>query len=121
MTRQPTATRINPKPNLTPQEGFLPRFARYVQKAANGPARMRMNAEFTDCQVVEANDQPKIELSVFRSANRLNVVAACSKTEKKNIAPKKSARMPMMRRRSAGVHLATVNMATKKTAAMTRR
>src|SRR5947209_5261766 len=82
-TANPKPANSRPRANLAGLDGF--RFPNFIQSQAKTGASAMMNNGCKDCIQLAGNENPKMLLSVLRSANRFSVEPACSKTDQ-NIA-----------------------------------
>src|SRR4051812_32685537 len=80
-TANPAPTRRRPSENLTGVEGSWPRRPSDSHSHANIGANAQTKSEFIDWNQLLGYDQPKIVVRVSRSANRLRVDPACSKSD----------------------------------------
>src|SRR4030095_10402791 len=86
--RKPTPANASPMANLVGVDGSRFAFFNFIHNQANTGERRMINIAFTLCHQVDGNDQPKTELFVFSSANKVNVEPACSKDDQNNAAAK---------------------------------
>ena len=87
---KPRPTKTRPNANFAGLEGSLPRAASFTQIHANTGASAIRNSELSDWNQLLGNGRPITWLLVLRSANRLSVDPACSKTDQKSAAARNS-------------------------------
>src|SRR5712675_1508757 len=76
--RKPRPANATPMANFVGYDGL--RVPRRIHSHENTGASTTIIAELTDCHADESNAQPKMRLSVLRSAKSVSVDPACSNT-----------------------------------------
>ncbi len=117
-TAKPAPTLSSPNENLTGVEGSREPSA--IQSHAKTGASIQMNIEFIDWNQLLGKFHPKTDVRVSRSAKRLSVEPACSKSDQKSAAARKKRPMTYSRLRSSGVQPPDRKSQAKKTTVMMR-
>src|SRR3954469_6810325 len=97
----PAPAKISAIANFAGLDGSCPRAPSHSQSHAKTGASIHRNSEFSDWNQLLGNGKPRSTLFVLRSANRLSVDPACSKTDQKIAEARNNAAIAYRRWRSS--------------------
>src|SRR3954463_7241064 len=98
---KPAPTKMSAMANFAGLDGSFPVSPSRSHSHANTGASIQRNSEFSDWNQLLGNGKPRSTLFVLRSANRLSVDPACSKTDQKIAEARNNAAIAYRRWRSS--------------------